>query len=55
LPALTPEEEAYEKACDAIIDARMITKFGPKREFTDEEYEAALDELDAEGAFPAPP
>jgi len=49
---LTAEEEAFEKACDAIIDARLIAKFGPKREFTDAEIEAVLDELDAEEVFP---
>ena len=36
LPPLTPEEEAYEKACDAIVDARLVSKFGPKSKFTDE-------------------
>jgi hypothetical protein len=30
LPPLTPEEEAYEKACDAIVDARLVSKFGPR-------------------------
>ena len=55
LPPLTAEEEAYEKACDAMVDARLIAKFGAKLEFTDEEIEAVVDELDAEGAFPDPP
>ena len=55
LPLLTPEEEAYEKACDAIVDARLVSKFGPKSEFTDEEILTAVDELEAEGAFPDPP
>jgi len=55
LPPLTAAEEAYEKACDAIVDARLIAKFGPKFEFTDDEIEAVVDELDAEGAFPDPP
>jgi hypothetical protein len=55
LPPLTAAEEAYEKACDAIVDARLIAKFGPKFEFTDDEIQAVVDELDAEGAFPDPP
>lgn len=55
LPPLTAAEEAYEKAYDAIVDARLIAKFGPKVEFTDDEIEAVVDELDAEGAFPNPP
>jgi hypothetical protein len=55
LPPLTPEEEAYEKACDAIVDARLVSKFGPKSQFTDEEIQTAVDELEAEDAFPAPP
>ena len=55
LPPLTPEEEAYEKACDAIIDARLVSKFGPKSKFTDEEILTAVDELEAEDAFPDPP
>ena len=45
LPPLTPEEEAYEKACDAIVDARLVSKFGPKSKFTDEEILTAVDEL----------
>ena len=55
LPPLTPEEEAYEKACDAIVDARLVSKFGPKSEFTDEQILTVVDELEAEGAFPDPP
>ena len=51
---LTPEEEAFEKACDAIVDARLISKFGPKNQFTDEEILTAIDELEAEDAFPDP-
>ena len=55
LPPLTPEEEAYEKACDAIVDARLVSKFGLKSKFTDEEILTAVDELEAEDAFPDPP
>jgi hypothetical protein len=55
LPPLRPEEEAYEKACDAIVDARLVSKFGPKRKFTDEEILTVVDELEAKGAFPDPP
>jgi hypothetical protein len=55
LPPLTPEEGAYEKACDAIVDARLVSKFGPKGIFTDEEILTAVDELEAEDAFPDPP
>jgi len=55
LPPLTLEEEAYEKACDAIVDARLVSKFGPKSKFTDEEILTAVDELEAEDAFPDPP
>ena len=55
LPPLTPEEEAYEKACDAIVDARPVSKFWPKSKFTDEEILTAVDELEAEDAFPDPP
>jgi hypothetical protein len=51
---VTPEEEAYEKACDAIVDARLVSKFGPKSKFTDEEILTAVDELEAEDAFPDP-
>ncbi len=39
----------------SALNARLVTKFGPKLEFTDEEMEAAYEELDAEGAFPNPP
>ena len=55
LPPLTAAEEAYEKACNAIVDARLIANFGPKFEFADDDIEAVVDELDAEGAFPDPP
>ncbi len=55
LPLLTSEEEAWDRACDALLNARLVTKFGPKLEFTEEEMEAAYEELDAEGAFPNPP
>ena len=55
LPALTPEEEAYERACDALVEVRLLAMFGPKLEFTDDEIEAALEKLEAEGAFPDPP
>ena len=55
LPPLTPEEEAYEKACNAIVDARLVSKFGPKSKFTDEEILTAVDELEAEDALPGPP
>ena len=51
----TPEEEAYEKACDDILQARLVKKYGPKREYSDEEIEAACDELLEEDAFPDPP
>ena len=51
LQPLTAEQEAFEKACDAIIAARLIAKFGPKTDFTDDEIEAVLDELEAEGAL----
>ncbi len=34
LPPLTSDEVAWDRACDALLNARLITKFGPKLEFT---------------------
>ena len=38
-----------------FFDARLIKKFGPKIEFSEEEIGIALDELEEEDAFPPDP
>ena len=55
IKAGVPWLNEYERACKAIEDARLLSKFGPKKLYDDWEVEEVIAELLAEGAFPPRP
>jgi hypothetical protein len=46
---------SYDEQCDQVLEAREQQKFGPKESYSDWETVEAMDELEAENAFPTEP